>query len=103
MPVTERLPVITVAEYTVLGLRDVLRSDGMLRITSRNLLFDRRDPVSHCLIKDTRSKGHMLVQFDAITFIPDPQERPMSRSKRHLSFFCGCFAALKGTMPAFPT
>ena len=54
LPATEKLPVITAVEDTVLGLRDVLRSDGMLRITGSNLLFDRNDPASHCLIEGTR-------------------------------------------------
>jgi len=55
LAVTEKLPIITAAEDTVLGLRDVLRSDGMLLITGRNLLFDRNDSGSHCLIEGTRS------------------------------------------------
>lgn len=52
---TEKAPVITAAEDTVLGLRDVLRSDGMLRISGSNLAIDRSDPVSRCLIEGTRS------------------------------------------------
>lgn len=52
---TEKAPVITAAEDTVLGLRDVLRSDGMLRISGSNLAFDRNDPASRCLIEGTRS------------------------------------------------
>lgn len=55
LPVTEKLPIITAAEDTVLGLRDVLRSDGMLRITGSNLFFNREDNDSHCLIEGTRS------------------------------------------------
>ena len=52
---TEKLPVITAAEDTVLDLRDVLRADGMLRITGSNLFFDRSDSSSYCLIEGTRS------------------------------------------------
>jgi hypothetical protein len=55
LPVTEKLPIITAAEDTVLGLRDVLRSDGMLRITGSNLFFNREDNDSHCLIEGTRN------------------------------------------------
>ncbi|WP_339132583.1 MAG: hypothetical protein WGN25_10560 [Candidatus Electrothrix sp. GW3-4] len=55
LPMREKLPVITAAEDTVLGLRDVLRSDGMLRLTGNNLSFDRNDIGSHCLIEGTRS------------------------------------------------
>lgn len=55
LPAAEKLPVITAAEDAVLGLRDVLRPDGMLRITGSNLLFDRKDSGSHCLIEGTRS------------------------------------------------
>ncbi|MCI5163670.1 MAG: hypothetical protein D3917_16970, partial [Candidatus Electrothrix sp. AX5] len=55
LPVTEKLPIITAAEDTVLGLRDVLRSDGMLRITGSYLFFNHEDNDSHCLIEGTRS------------------------------------------------
>ena len=66
-PVTEKLPVITAAEDTVLDLRDVLRSDGMLRITGNNLFFDRRDPDSRCLIEGTRSGSAVQSRVGTVT------------------------------------
>ena len=81
LPVTEKLPVITAAEDTVLGLRDVLRSDGMLRITGRNLLFDRNDPASHCLIVGTRSGSAVQSRVGTVTnseivLLPDVPSQP---------------------------
>ena len=81
LSVTEKLPVITAAEDTVLGLRDVLRSDGMLRITGNNLFFDRQDPASHCLIEGTRSGSAIQSRVGTITngeivLMPDLPSQP---------------------------
>ncbi|MCI5149091.1 MAG: hypothetical protein D3916_06860 [Candidatus Electrothrix sp. MAN1_4] len=81
LSVTEKLPVITAAEDTVLGLRDVLRSDGMLRITGTNLLFDRNDLASHCLIEGTRSGSAIQSRVGTITnseivLMPDVPSQP---------------------------
>lgn len=67
LPVTEKLPVITAAEDTVLDLRDVLRSDGMLLITGHDLAFDRQDPASHCLIEGTRSGSAVQSRVGTVT------------------------------------
>ena len=67
LPASEKLPVITTAEDTVLGLRDVLRSDGMLRITGTNLEFDRTDLDSHCLIEGTRNGSAIQTRVGTIT------------------------------------
>ena len=83
LPASEKLPVITVAEDSVLGLRDVLRADGMLRITGSNLLFDRKDSLSHCLIEGTHN-GHAVqsrvgtISNTEIVLMPDvpPQAAP---------------------------
>lgn len=66
-PVTEKLPVITAVEDTVLDLRDVLRSDGMLRISGNNLFFDRQDPDSRCLIEGTRSGSAVQIRVGTVT------------------------------------
>ena len=81
LSVTEKLPVITAAEDTVLGLRDVLRSDGMLRITGSNLSFDRNDPDSHCLIQGTRSGSAVQSRVGTVTnseivLLPDVPDQP---------------------------
>jgi hypothetical protein len=67
LPLAEKLPVITSAEDTVLGLKDVLRADGMLRITGSNLLFDRNDSVSECVIEGTRSGRIVQTRVGTIT------------------------------------
>lgn len=66
LPVVEKLPVITAAEDTVLGLKDVLRADGMLRITGRNLLFDRKDGIGQCLIEGTNNGSAVQTRVGTI-------------------------------------
>ena len=78
---TEKAPVITAAEDTVLGLRDVLRSDGMLRISGSNLAFDRNDPASRCLIEGTRSGSAVQSRIGTasnseIVLMPDLPAQP---------------------------
>jgi hypothetical protein len=78
---TEKAPVITGAEDTVLGLRDVLRADGMLRITGSNLAFDRQDSGQHCLIEGTRSGSAVqsrvgTVSNAEIVLMPDLPAQP---------------------------
>jgi hypothetical protein len=78
---TEKAPVITAAEDAVLGLRDVLRSDGMLRITGSNLFFDRNDPASKCLIEGTRSGSAVQSRIGTVTnseivLMPDVPSQP---------------------------
>ncbi|CAK8719315.1 MAG: DNA-binding domain-containing protein [Candidatus Electronema aureum] len=81
LPTAEKLPVITAAEDAVLGLRDVLRPDGMLRITGSNLLFDRKDSGSHCLIEGTRSGSAVqsrvgTIANTEIVLMPDVPSQP---------------------------
>jgi hypothetical protein len=81
LPATEKLPVITGAEDTVLGLRDVLRADGMLRITGSNLAFDRQDSGQRCLIEGTRSGSAVqsrvgTVSNSEIVLMPDLPAQP---------------------------
>jgi hypothetical protein len=78
---TEKLPVINAAEDTVLGLRDVLRADGMLRITGSNLAFDRQDSSQHCLIEGTRSGSAVQSRIGAVSnteivLMPDVPSQP---------------------------
>ena len=64
---TDKLPVITSAEDQVLGLKDVLRADGMLRITGSNLLFDRKDGIGQCLIEGTHNGRAVQTRLGTIT------------------------------------
>jgi hypothetical protein len=78
---TEKAPVISLAEDAVLGLRDVLRPDGMLRITGSNLAFDRQDSSQHCLIEGTRSGSAVQsrvgsVSNSEIILMPDLPAQP---------------------------
>lgn len=78
---TEKAPVISVAEDAVLGLRDVLRPAGMLRITGSNLAFDRQDSSQHCLIEGTRSGSAVQsrvgsVSNSEIVLMPDLPAQP---------------------------
>ena len=73
---TEKLPVITAIEDAVLGLRDVLRAEGMLRITGSNLFFDRKDSTSYCLIEGTHNGSTIqsrigMVSNSEIVLMPD--------------------------------
>jgi hypothetical protein len=78
---TEKLPVISLAEDAVLGLRDVLRADGMLRITGSNLAFDPKDSGQHCLIEGTRSGSAVQSRLGSISnseivLMPDVPAQP---------------------------
>ena len=65
----DKLPVLTSAEDSVLGLDDVLRADGMLRITGSNLFFDRKDSASYCLIEGTRDGSVVQSRLGTISNI----------------------------------
>ena len=64
---TDKLPVITSAEDQVLGLKNVLRADGMLRITGNDLFFDRKDGIGQCLIEGTHNGRAVQTRLGAIT------------------------------------
>lgn len=64
---TDKLPVITSAEDQILGLKDVLRSDGLLRITGSDLFFDRKDSSCQCLIEGTHNGRAVQTRLGTIT------------------------------------
>ena len=73
---TDKLPVITSAEDQVLGLKNVLRPDGMLRITGSNLFFDRKAGIGRCLIEGTHNGSAVQTRLGTIsnteiTMMPD--------------------------------
>ncbi|MGX9727440.1 MAG: DUF4469 domain-containing protein [Candidatus Electronema sp. VV] len=78
---TEKAPLISAAEDTVLGLSDVLHSGGALRLTGTNLLFDPKREDEGCLIEGTRSGRTAQTRFAGIantevTLLPDIPAQP---------------------------
>lgn len=76
LPMTEKAPLITAAEETVLGLNDVLQSGGAVRLTGSNLLFDPTKEDEECVIEGTRSgwqaqSRFVLIANSEVTFLPD--------------------------------
>ncbi len=76
LPMTEKSPLISTAEDTVLGLNDVLQSGGALRLTGSNLLFDPKKADEHCVIEGTRSGRTVQSRFvgisnSEVTLLPD--------------------------------
>jgi hypothetical protein len=67
LPMTDKLPVITSAEDQILGLKNVLRGDGLLRITGNDLFFDRKDGQPHCLIEGTNNGSAVQTRLGTIT------------------------------------
>lgn len=67
LALVEKLPVITSAEDPVLGLKNILRSDGMLRITGSNLLFDRNGSIDQCLIEGTNNGSEVQTRIGTIS------------------------------------
>lgn len=66
LPMTEKAPLISAAEDTVLGLSDVLHSGGALRLTGSNLLFDPKREDEGCVIEGTRSGRAAQTRFVGI-------------------------------------
>ena len=76
LPMTEKAPLITAAEDTVLGLNDVLYSGGALQLTGSNMLFDPKREDEGCTITGTRSGSRKQSRFAAlanseVTVLPD--------------------------------
>jgi hypothetical protein len=67
LPMSKKMPLITSAEDTRLKLPDVLYSQGVLRLTGTNLLFDEQDTECGCIIKGTRSGEAVQAQFGMIS------------------------------------
>jgi hypothetical protein len=67
LPMTEKLPVITSTEDPVLGLKDVLRAEGMLRITGSDLFFDHEDGIGNCLIEGTNNGSAVQTRIGTVS------------------------------------
>jgi hypothetical protein len=81
VPMSEKLPVITSSEDTVLGLSDVLNPSGALRFTGSDLLFNQGVADEGCVIEGTRSgravqRRFVSVSDTAITLLPDIPAQP---------------------------
>ena len=66
LPMSEKLPVITSAQDTVLKLDNVLNSQGLLRVTGVDLGFDPEDEVSQCVLEGTRNGRTVQTRFGPI-------------------------------------
>jgi hypothetical protein len=63
LPSEQKAPVLSSAEDTVLELHDVLNSDGILRLTGTQLLFDPKTGNGECVIAGTREGRAVQTRF----------------------------------------
>lgn len=78
---SEKQPVITSVQDTVLKLDDVLNPQGLLRLTGTNLFFDPEDGTGQCLLEGTRSGQAVQTRFGPVSdseviVIPDIPTQP---------------------------
>jgi len=81
LPASEKLPLITAAEDTVLGLKDVLNPVGALKLTGTDLFFDHEHEGGECVLEGTRNGKTIQSRFvrisnTEITFLPDIPDQP---------------------------
>jgi len=81
LPMSEKLPVITSSEDTVLGLSDVLNSGGALHFMGSDLAFTQGAADEGCVLEGTRSGRTVQSRFvsvsdTGITFLPDIPAQP---------------------------
>lgn len=63
----KKLPLITSAEDTVLGLKDILNPQGVLRLAGAHMAFDVLDPIGgSCVIAGTRNGKAVQQHFGKI-------------------------------------
>jgi hypothetical protein len=67
LPPSEKLPLISAAQDTVLKLDNVLNPQGMLRLTGTDLFFDPDDEGSQCVLEGTRSGKTVQRRFGSIS------------------------------------
>lgn len=67
LPMNKKMPLISTAQDTVLGLREVLNPTGLLRITGENIFFDAINPeAGECVIKSTAGGRMVQTRFGKI-------------------------------------
>ncbi|WP_420208351.1 hypothetical protein [Candidatus Electronema sp. JC] len=67
LPLAQKLPLISSAQDTVLGLKDVLNPAGLLQLTGNDLFFDRSQPgAGECVIESTAGGRTVQTRFGKI-------------------------------------
>jgi hypothetical protein len=66
LPEEKKLPLISTAEDTVLGLRDVLNPAGLLRLAGEDMGFDRSRPDEGCVIENTAGGKTTQTRFGKV-------------------------------------
>jgi len=66
-PMMEKLPLVNTAEDTVLGLNDVLNSQGLLRLRGTDLAFNPAQAGCRCMIEGTRNGRTAQTRFGLIS------------------------------------
>jgi len=67
LPPEQKMPVIAGAEDTVLGLNDVLNSNGVLRLMGTDLLFDPNTGGGRCVLEGSRNGSTVQSRFAMIS------------------------------------
>lgn len=67
VPPAEKLPLITLAEDTCLKLNNVVSTNGLLKITGNNLLFDQKQQNGECVLEGTRSGKASQTRFGLLS------------------------------------
>jgi hypothetical protein len=67
LPMIEKLPLVNTAEDTVLGLNDVLNSQGLLRLRGTDLAFNPAQAGCRCVIEGTRNGRIAQTRFGLIS------------------------------------
>jgi len=89
LPMKEKLPLISMAEDTVLALNDVLNPQGMLRLAGGNLRFDRIRDDEGCVIEGTAG-GHAAqtrfgkIEDSEIILMPELPTQPHPWNNEHI-------------------
>jgi hypothetical protein len=66
LPEEKKLPLISTAQDTVLGLKDVLNPAGLLQLAGSDMRFDRSQADAGCVIEGTQSGKTVQTRFGKI-------------------------------------
>uniref|UniRef100_UPI0040565E46 hypothetical protein n=1 Tax=Candidatus Electronema sp. TaxID=2698783 RepID=UPI0040565E46 len=88
LPEEKKLPLISTAQDTVLGLRDVLNPAGLLRLIGEDMGFDRSRPDEGCVIENTAGGRAVQTRFgkveaSEIIIVPDLPAPPQPWNNEH--------------------
>uniref|UniRef100_UPI0040577AD8 hypothetical protein n=1 Tax=Candidatus Electronema sp. TaxID=2698783 RepID=UPI0040577AD8 len=81
LPPEKKLPLISTAQDTVLGLKDVLNPQGLLRLVGEDMDFDRTPGGGECVIEGTAGGRTVQTRFgkveaSEIILMPDVPSQP---------------------------